>query len=80
MGNPSPHNWQVKPSDDDEVDPVEEMIKKTGCLEKHYAVAECMAENKDWRICKDAVTAFKECMSNYYKNQSTPNYKIIDNN
>ena len=24
--------------DDDEIDPVEEMIKKTGCLDKHWAV------------------------------------------
>ena len=36
------HNWTRKPKadddEDDEVDPVDEMIKRTGCLEKHHAV------------------------------------------
>lgn len=34
-----PHNRSRMPSEeDDEEDPVETMIAKTGCLEKHYAV------------------------------------------
>lgn len=34
-----PHNRNRSPSqDEDEEDPVEAMISKTGCLEKHYAV------------------------------------------
>ena len=36
------HDWSRRPDnddeDDDEVDPVDEMIKRTGCLEKHFAV------------------------------------------
>ncbi|XP_049819089.1 cytochrome c oxidase assembly factor 4 homolog, mitochondrial [Aethina tumida] len=46
-------------------DPVEEMLKKTGCLELHYNVQECIADKKDWRKCQDQVTEFKECMQRY---------------
>ena len=32
------HDRSRKIDDDDEEDPVENMMKKTGCLEKHYIV------------------------------------------
>ena len=31
------------------------MLKKAGCLEKHYNVQACMMEHKDWRKCKGEV-------------------------
>ena len=34
----SMHDWNKKPTADDEEDPVENMIKKTGCIEHHYKV------------------------------------------
>jgi len=49
-----PHNRAAK-HDDDEDDPVDKMLKKAGCLEKHYKVQECMVEHKDWRQCKAEV-------------------------
>ena len=49
-----PHNRAAKP-DEDEDDPVDKMLKKAGCLEKHYKVQECMVEHKDWRQCKTVV-------------------------
>ncbi|VDM27946.1 unnamed protein product [Hydatigera taeniaeformis] len=52
------------PADDNEdEDPVIEMIKRTGCLDEHNAIMECMAENKDWRKCQDKVKLFRDCMS-----------------
>nr|KAI8731597.1 cytochrome c oxidase assembly factor 4-like protein; mitochondrial isoform X2 [Biomphalaria glabrata] len=47
---------------EEEVDPVEAMINKTGCLQLHYAVQECIGEKKDWRMCQKEVTEFRKCM------------------
>jgi len=62
----SQHNYErKKKSDDDEedeVDPVEEMVKKTGCLQQHYDVQD-MGEHRDWRMCQEQVNIFKLCMS-----------------
>ncbi|XP_029304822.1 cytochrome c oxidase assembly factor 4 homolog, mitochondrial-like isoform X1 [Cottoperca gobio] len=63
MASPSPHDRSRK--DDDEDDPVEQMISRTGCAELHYAVQECMAEHQDWRMCKSQVQTFKDCMMNF---------------
>ena len=46
----------------DPTDPVELLLQKTGCLEAHYKVQECIAETGDWRQCQHIVKAFKECM------------------
>merc|ERR1712150_170591 len=56
------HDRTRKQPVDEEEDPVEKMIKKSGCLELHWSVQECMAETKDWRKCQDQVTAFRKCM------------------
>lgn len=46
----------------DTEDPVELMLKRTGCIELHYKVQECIAETGDWRRCQGAVQEFKTCM------------------
>ncbi|XP_076360327.1 uncharacterized protein LOC143252299 [Tachypleus tridentatus] len=48
--------------DEEEDDHVEKMLKKTGCLELHYAVQECMADHKDWRKCQEQVAKFRACI------------------
>ncbi|KAF2364805.1 hypothetical protein FHG87_004432 [Trinorchestia longiramus] len=57
----STHNRDVKPSEEED-DPVEKMLKKAGCLEQHYSVQLCMAENKDWRKCQEVVKEFQTCI------------------
>jgi len=57
-------------SEEDE-DPVESMLKKTGCLEKHYKVQECIAETRDWRKCQEVVTEFRRCMEEHNKRKKT---------
>ncbi|XP_029030197.1 cytochrome c oxidase assembly factor 4 homolog, mitochondrial [Betta splendens] len=64
MASPSPHDRSRK---DDEDDPVEQMISRTGCAELHYAVQECMAEKQDWRVCQDQVKTFIDCMTSFQK-------------
>lgn len=71
----SSHNWKeqldkrqvkdkahTKEEEEEEDDPVISMIKRTGCLEEHYAVVECQYDKKDWRACRSELKAFQECM------------------
>ncbi|XP_058066798.1 cytochrome c oxidase assembly factor 4 homolog, mitochondrial [Anopheles bellator] len=50
-------------------DPVERMLKNTGCIELHHKVQECIAGTGDWRLCQDAVKEFKLCMQDYTAKQ-----------
>ena len=65
-----PHNRQkhLEKDDTDEEDPVEKMLEKAGCLQKHYAVQECMAETRDWRQCQNQVKEFRECIAKSQQN------------
>ncbi|XP_018428050.1 PREDICTED: cytochrome c oxidase assembly factor 4 homolog, mitochondrial [Nanorana parkeri] len=65
---PRPHDRSLKPEDED--DPLDQMIARTGCTAFHYAVQECMAEHQDWRKCQTQVQDFKECMQDYQKKRT----------
>lgn len=54
---------------EDVEDPVEQMLKKTGCMELHYQLQECVAETQDWRKCQEQVQQFKSCMAKYQKDR-----------
>ncbi|XP_015787081.1 cytochrome c oxidase assembly factor 4 homolog, mitochondrial [Tetranychus urticae] len=56
-----------KEAEEEQDDPVTLAIKKTGCLQYHFDVQECMYEKRDWRACKDQVSLFKECMADYQR-------------
>lgn len=56
------HNREITKDEDD---PVDEMIRKTGCLDKHYAIQFCMADHKDWRKCQVEVKDFQDCINLY---------------
>lgn len=65
------HDYSKKPPvTDNDLDPVEEMLKKTGCIDLHYAVQECMAEHRDWRKCQDVVRKFQYCMEQNAKQRN----------
>ncbi|KAG8449117.1 hypothetical protein GDO86_015972 [Hymenochirus boettgeri] len=65
---PQPHNRSRKTEDED--DPLDQMIGRTGCATAHYAVQECMAEHQDWRKCQSQVQSFKDCMQGYQKKRA----------
>ncbi|NXB01164.1 COA4 factor, partial [Cnemophilus loriae] len=44
-------------------DPLDAMIARTGCLEQHRQLQECMAERQDWRHCQAQLRAFGACMA-----------------
>ncbi|XP_076100609.1 uncharacterized protein LOC143069723 [Mytilus galloprovincialis] len=64
MSAPMGHDRsRPKPKEDDEEeDPVDKMLTKTGCKELHYLVQDCMGEHNDWRKCQKEVTEFRKCM------------------
>ncbi|XP_054067718.1 cytochrome c oxidase assembly factor 4 homolog, mitochondrial [Rissa tridactyla] len=60
------HTWNRSRSleeDEDEEDPVDAMISRTGCMAQHRELQECMAARQDWRHCQPQVRAFGECMA-----------------
>ncbi|CAG2182174.1 unnamed protein product, partial [Oppiella nova] len=75
------HNYErpvrTSSGDDEEEDPLETMLNRTGCKELHYSLQtrasiplttqDCMAEHRDWRRCQDLVQKFKDCMIAYEK-------------
>ncbi|XP_054830808.1 cytochrome c oxidase assembly factor 4 homolog, mitochondrial [Eublepharis macularius] len=67
---PSGHDWNRKPNTEEEEDPLDQMISRTGCAAFHYAVQECMAEHQDWRKCQQQVQSFKDCMSKHQKQRA----------
>lgn len=61
------------PIGDNEADPVEAMVARSGCLEQHYAVLECFAEKKDWRPCQGVLKTFQACTADYQRRQQDAN-------
>ncbi|NXF11001.1 COA4 factor, partial [Smithornis capensis] len=63
------HAWsrapppQEKAEDEEGEDPLDARIARTGCLEQHRELQECMAEQRDWRHCQPQLRAFGACMA-----------------
>jgi len=47
--------------EEEEEDEYEKRIERTGCAAENEALQNCYSETHDWRACKDAMTAFREC-------------------
>ncbi|KAF8950711.1 hypothetical protein CPC16_009830 [Podila verticillata] len=47
--------------DEDDEDEYDKRIAKTGCSAENEALQMCYAETHDWRECKDAMQAFRDC-------------------
>lgn len=54
----------------DNQDPFEEMMKRTGCLELHYKVQDCMFEHRDWRQCRQQVDDFRVCFERFKREEA----------
>ncbi|NWY67676.1 COA4 factor, partial [Erithacus rubecula] len=63
------HGWrrsaagQGAPEEEEEEDPLDARIARSGCLEQHRRLQECMAERRDWRRCQEELRAFGACMA-----------------
>ncbi|NXX94228.1 COA4 factor, partial [Centropus bengalensis] len=59
-----PGHGRARPSEEeDEEDPLDARIRRSGCLAQHRALQECMAEQQDWRRCQPQVREFGACMA-----------------
>ncbi|KAK3815641.1 MAG: hypothetical protein JOS17DRAFT_760126 [Linnemannia elongata] len=47
--------------EEEEEDEYEKRIERTGCAVENEALQLCYAEKHDWRACKDAMQAFRDC-------------------
>ncbi|KAG0048183.1 hypothetical protein BGZ83_006813 [Gryganskiella cystojenkinii] len=54
------NNGEGEEEEEDE-DEYEKRIERTGCAAENELLQDCYAEKHDWRQCKDAMTAFKDC-------------------
>uniref|UniRef100_A0A8D2MZN6 COA4 factor n=1 Tax=Zonotrichia albicollis TaxID=44394 RepID=A0A8D2MZN6_ZONAL len=52
-------------------DPLDARIARSGCLEQHRQLQECMAERRDWRHCQEQVRAFGACMAQQQRQRGT---------
>ncbi|NXY91781.1 COA4 factor, partial [Alcedo cyanopectus] len=48
---------------EEEEDPLDARIGRTGCAERHRELQQCMAEQRDWRQCQPQLRAFRDCMA-----------------
>ncbi|KAG0021661.1 hypothetical protein BGZ82_011276 [Podila clonocystis] len=58
--NSTSSSAEVEDDEDDE-DEYDKRIAKTGCSAENEALQMCYAETHDWRACKDAMQAFRDC-------------------
>ncbi|XP_064267234.1 cytochrome c oxidase assembly factor 4 homolog, mitochondrial [Passer domesticus] len=53
-------------------DPLDARIARSGCLQQHRELQECMAERRDWRRCQEPLRAFGACMARRQRRQRGP--------
>ncbi|KAF9107468.1 hypothetical protein BGX27_008731 [Mortierella sp. AM989] len=58
---PTSNKINNEEGEDEEEDEYEKRIARTGCSTENEALQMCYAEKHDWRACKDAMTAFRDC-------------------
>lgn len=58
----------------EEEDPYNARIEKTGCFQENERVLICYYENKDWRKCKEEMQAFRDC---FIKNKNNAGSKEL---
>ena len=60
---PDPTRSESSKEDEEERDPYELRIERSGCAAYHYQLQECYFEhNNDWRQCQQQMKAFRDCM------------------
>ncbi|XP_030120097.1 cytochrome c oxidase assembly factor 4 homolog, mitochondrial [Taeniopygia guttata] len=70
------HGWSRAAAErgeaEEDEDPLDARIARTGCLEQHRQLQECMAERRDWRHCQQELRAFGACMARRQPRQPGP--------
>ena len=60
----SPHHGRAQDGneEEEEEDPFEMRVEKSGCAKFHYALQDCHYQHGDWRKCKKEMEDFKQCV------------------
>ena len=50
-------------SEDEDKDPYDLMLERSGCSQYHYKLQDCFFENdNDWRKCQNEMKSVRDCM------------------
>lgn len=60
---------------EEEEDPYNARIEKTGCFEENEKLLICFYDTKDWRKCAKEMQAFREC---FVKNKENAGSKELE--
>lgn len=60
--------------EDEDDDPYNARIEKTGCHQENEDLQLCFFDTKDWRKCKEEMQAFREC---FIKNSNNAGSKEL---
>lgn len=52
---------------DEDEDPFDARIRKSGCAKFHFALQDCVDQHKDFRACQQHMKDFKVCMDSKKK-------------
>ncbi|KAI8372374.1 hypothetical protein EDC96DRAFT_500878 [Choanephora cucurbitarum] len=53
---------------EEEEDPYNARIEKTGCYKENEALQLCFYDKRDWRLCQEEMKAFRACFTKNSKN------------
>ncbi|KAJ3369120.1 hypothetical protein GGF31_005579 [Allomyces arbusculus] len=59
--NTSSATGPAQSTEDDEDDPYDARIRRSGCQREHEVLQDCYYEKHDWRQCVKEMQAFKAC-------------------
>lgn len=63
MSTTKDKNLHPMEEEDEEDDPYNARIEKTGCYKENEILQLCFYDTRDWRKCKDEMQAFRDCFT-----------------
>ena len=55
--------------EEEEEDPYESAIERSGCAQYHHDLQDCYLEHGDWRKCQREMQEFKKCVDEQNKSK-----------
>ncbi|KAI9494209.1 hypothetical protein BDB00DRAFT_820143 [Zychaea mexicana] len=64
---------------DEEDDPYNARIERTGCAQENEDLQICFYDKKDWRLCQKEMKRFRQCFQANTKNAGSQELKASQN-
>ncbi|CAM0136718.1 unnamed protein product [Umbelopsis sp. WA50703] len=69
------HSLPESTNNEQEDDPYDNRLQKTGCKEENDNLLVCYADKRDWRLCHAEMQAFRNC---YQKNKQNAGSRELE--